>query len=816
MLSLVPGGLLQTARSLARTPGLASMAVLTLALGIGANTTIFSFFHTILLKPLPWPEADRLVQVWNTYPKGDLPQASVSVPDYFDRREGVPAFEESALYHYQSLNLAAEGPPERVIGLGTTASLFPLLRAQAALGRVFTEAEDVPGEEQVVVLSHGLWKRAFGADPGIVGRDVRLDGKPHRVVGVMPPDFFFPTPKTDLWRPFAPTPEQRSDESRGHEFSMMTARLAPSATVEQAQEQVDVIHARNLERFSEARDFWERSGFGGLVVDLREDRYGELRPTLVLLQALVALVLLIACFNVASLLLADLTTRQKELAVRNALGAGLGRLAGQLLARSLLLAAAGGVVGMALAAAAIRVLTALIPEDALGSLEVGLHGPALGFAAAAALATGLLVGLFPAISLWRSDPSAVLKEEGRGSGGGRRAARTRQSLVVAEVAMALVLLAGAGLLVRTLAAILQEDPGFTRENVLLAQVSLPESKYGEDPKIVAFFDQTLERLRALPGVRAAGVVSSAPFSGSSSSGSYEVDAYTPTGGEADPHALIRIADAGYFEAMEIDRLAGRAFSAFDGLDGPPVALVDEVLVDKYYSEASGRDPLAGRIRRGGDDSPWISLVGVIEPVKIRDLERPITKETIYLPYRQQPQRQMTFVLRAEKNPEALAEPLRRVIREIDPDQPVYGVTTLESQLDESLAARRLSMGLLVGFAVLALVLAAVGIYGVLAFSVEQRRREIGTRMALGAERRRVLALILRQGLALSALGVLVGTAAALAGSRAVASQLFGVRPWDPPTYAAVAILLLAVTAAACWYPARRAAELEPMEALRLE
>jgi predicted permease len=806
--------LLQTARSLARTPGLASMAVLTLALGIGANTTIFSFFHTILLKPLPWPEADRLVQVWNTYPRINLPQATVSVPDYFDRREGVPAFEESALYFYESLNLAAEGPPERVIGARATASLFPLLRARAARGRAFTEAEDVPGEEKVVVLSHGLWKRAFGADPGIVGRDVRLDGEPHRVLGVMPPDFFFPNRQTDLWKPFAPTPEQRADDSRGFEFSSMIARLAPGATIEQAQGQVDAIHARNLERFPEGRDFWVRSGFGGSVVDLREDRYGELRPTLLLLQALVALVLLIACFNVASLLLADLTTRQKELAVRSALGAGLGRLAGQLLARSLLLAAAGGIVGLALAAAAIRLLVAFIPEDALGSLEVGLHAPALGFAAAAALATGLLVGLFPVVSLWRSDPGAILKEEGRG--GGRPAARTRQALVVAEIAMALVLLAGAGLLIRTLAALLQEDPGFSRENVLLAQVALPESKYGEDHQVVAFFDDVLERVRAVPGVRAAGVISNAPFSGSSSSASYSIDGYTPGDGEGDPHALIRIADAGYFEALEIDLLAGRAFTAFDGPTGPPVMLVDRSMVDKYFPESSGRDPLAGRIRAGGDDSPPISIVGVVEPVKIRDLDRPITKETLYASYRQRPTRQMTFVLRAQGEPEALAEPLRRVVREVDPDQPIYGVTTLERQLDESLATRRLTMGLLVGFALLAVVLAAVGIYGVLAFSVEQRRREIGTRMALGAERRRVLALVLRQGLALSIVGVLVGTAAALAGSRAVASQLFGVRPWDPLTYAAVAAVLLAVTAIACWYPARRAAELEPMEALRLE
>ena len=795
-----------------RDGGLAVLAVLTLAIGIGANTAIFSVVHAVLLKPLPYPDSERLVQVWNTYPKMGLDQASVSVPDYFDRREGVDAFEESALYSFESLNLtSADGSaPERVIGLRATASLFPLLGASAETGRVFGGDEDRPGHERVVVLSDTLWHRAFGGDPAIVGRDVRLDGEPHRVLGVMPAEFAFPSDRIDLWKPFAPTPEQMADESRGYESYQSVAKLAPGATVERAQQQVDAIHAANVERFPEAAEFWKSSGFGGTVVSLREDRFGDLEPMLLLLQGVVALVLLIACFNVANLLLARLSGRHKELAVRTAMGAGPGRLARQLFGESLALALAGGVLGIGIGVVGVKLVSWLGLDTALRGLEVGLDPVVLAFTFGLAVLTGVLFGVFPVISVLRSTPAATLNEEGRGSGGGRRAARVRQALVVAEVAIALVLLVGAGLLVRTLVALAGEDPGFATENLLLTQVELPEARYDEPREIAAFYERAIERVSALPGVESAGLVSMAPFSGSSSSGSYTVEGYEPAAGESSPHALQRVVDDDYFETMDIALLAGRGFDAGDTAEAAPVVVVDRLLAEKYFPDS---DPLAGRLRRS-DEEGWMRIVGVVEPVKIFELEREVEKETIYFPYRQRPSSAMTFALRTVGDPEALVEPLRRAVLEIDSDQPVFGAVTMEKQIRESLVTRRVSMFLLVSFGALAVVLAAVGVYGVLAFSVSQRRREIGTRMALGARPADVLGLVARQGLAMAGLGVALGLVGALALGRFASTLLFGVAPWDPVTLAAVTVVLLAIATFACLRPARRAAKVDPMDALR--
>jgi predicted permease len=809
-------------RTFRRGGGLAVLAVVTLAVGIGANTAIFSVVHAVLLEPLPYPDSERLVQVWNTYPKMGLEQASVSVPDYFDRRREVDAFEESALYGFESLNLtgssegSAGGPsdggaPERVIGLRATASLFPLLSARAERGRVFGEDEDRPGHEQVVVLSDTLWHRAFGGDPSVVGRDVRLDGEPHRVLGVMPEGFAFPNDRVGLWKPFAPTPEQMSDDSRGFESWQMVARLAPGASLERAQQQIDAIHARNLERFPEAAEFWRSSGFGGYAVGLREHRFGELEPMLLLLQGVVALVLLIACFNVANLLLARLSGRHKELAVRTAMGAGPGRLARQLFGESMVLALAGGAAGVGLGVAGVELVSWLGLDSALQGLEVGLDPAVLAFTFGLALLTGVLFGVFPVVSVLRSTPAATLNEEGRGSGGGRRAARVRQVLVVAEVAIALVLLVGAGLLVRTLVALAGEDPGFATENLLLVQVELPESKYEEDPRVASFYERAIERVRALPGVESAGMVTSAPFSGSSSSGSYAIEGYEPAAGESAPHALIRVVDEDYFETMGITLLEGRGFESGDTADVPPVVVVDRLLAEKYFA---GSDPLAGRLARTDQPDQWWPIVGVVEPVKIFDLERPVEKETIYMLHRQRPSRSMTFALRTAGDPEALVEPFRRTVLDIDPDQPVFGAVTMQEQIRESLVTRRVSMFLLVSFGALAVVLAAIGVYGVLAFSVSQRRREIGTRMALGARPMDVLGLVARQGLAMTALGLLLGLAGALALGRFASSLLFGVTPWDPATLAAVTVALLAIATFACLRPARRASKVDPMEALR--
>ena len=801
-------------RMLARKPAFTALAVLTLALGIGANTAIFSVIHGVLFEPLPYPDADRLVQVWNKYPLMNLPRASVSIPDYLDRRRDVSAFEESALYNRQSFNLVSDGPPERVLGANATASLFSLLQVSPAIGRAFSAEEDQPGHDHVVILSHGLWQRRFGGDLGIIGRTVRLSGEAHEVLGVMPEGFAFPGPNVELWKPFAFTSEQASDDARGSEFSQMLSRLAPGATLELAQRQIDAIHAANMERFPDAKEFWQSSGFGGMVVDYREQLYGELKPYLLLLQAVVGFVLLIACANVANLLLTRLAARQRELAIRSALGAGRWRLARQLLVESLLLAAVAGVAGIGLGYGGIRLLSWLGVGDSSDSFNVTLDPGVLLFTLALALATGVLFSLFPIFSVWRADPNDVLKEGGgRGGSAGRRAALPRNALVVSEVAMALILLIGAGLMVRTMGALMNEDPGFAKENVLTARVNLPSAKYQDDADTVQFFDRALERLRALPGVSSAGMVSSAPFSGSSASGSYMIEGYTPGAGESAPHAFQRVVDEDYFRTLDINLLQGRLFNRLDHADSEPVAVIDRLLADKYFA---GQEALGQRLGRLGPDAPRLTVVGVVESVKIRALEQPITKETIYVPYRQSPPRRMTFVVRTARDPESLIQPLSDTILGIDPELPAYGAITLERQLEQTLQTRRISMVLLVAFGALAAVLAAVGIYGVLAFSIAQRSREIGTRMALGASPRQILQLVLGQGLALTAAGVVIGVAAALALGRLLASMLFGVEAYDPTTFVAVCALLLVVSLVACGAPARRATRVDPIEALRDE
>ncbi len=803
-------------RMLLRSPAVTTLTVLTLALGIGANTAIFSVIHGVLLAELPYPESERLVQVWNKYPLMDLPQASVSIPDYFDRREGVEAFEESALYNYRSFNLTGEGPPERLIGVHTTATLFPLLKTQAWLGTAFSEEEDQPGRDNVVVLSYALWQSRFGGDRSLVGRDIRLNGEPHRVLGVMGEGFAFPNPRVRLWKPFAPTPEQRSDDARGHEFSSMVARLAPGASIEQAQSQIDAIHERNRERFPEVREFWESSGFGGMVIDYREELFGSRRPMLLLLQAVVGLVLLIACANVANLLLARLNGRRKELAVRTAMGAGRLALARQLLVESLLLGLLGGAAGIAVGALGLKLLSRFGIDPAAGTIAtVQLNLPVLGATLVLALLTGVVFGLFPIVSLWRLQPNAILKEGGDRGSSSR--GRTRHFLVIAEMAMALMLLVGAGLLIRTFVALQDEDPGFSHENVVTAQVRLPNAKYGDDdPKIVLFYEQALERIRALPGVKSAGVITAAPFSGSSSSGSYSIEGYEPGAGEAAPHALVRVVDEDYFETLEISVLTGRGFESSDALvegDGDGVVVVDRTLVEKYWPES---DPIGQRLRRGGPDSSAYRIVGVVEPVKVSTLERPITKETIYFPYRQNLRRGMTFVVKAELLPTAFAGPLRDAILEVDPELPLYNVNTLEAELAASLTTQRVSMILVVTFGLLAVVLASIGIYGVLSFSVGQRIREIGTRVALGAAPRQILQLIVGQGMAWTLIGLVTGVVASLVLGRFLEAMLFGVTSWDPATFLAVGPLLAAVSFLACYRPARRATRIDPLEALREE
>ncbi len=804
-------------RLLWKRPAFTTLTIFILALGIGANAAIFSVINGLLLRPLPYPDSERLVQVWNKYPLMDLPQASVSVPDYLDRRQGVEAFEESCLYYFNSFNISVEERPERVVGVLATASLFPTLQAQAYLGQVFNEEQDELGSDGVTVLSHDLWKRAFGGDESIIGRDIRLNGEPHRVLGVMPPEFQFPHPQVELWKPFAFTEEQKRDDSRGREFAQLLARLAPGASVEQAQAQIDAIHAANRERFPQAREFWVNSGFGGSVLPYREELFGELRPTLWMLQAMVALVLLIVCANVANLLLTRVSGRRREIAVRSALGANRWHLARQLLAESLVLSLLGGLGGILVALGGVRLLNWLEVDRAARGIFIGIDANVLLFALLLALATGVLFGLFPIATTWRTDPGEVVNEAGRGSAGSLRGSLQRKLLVVSEMALAVVLLAGAGLLGKSFLHLLDENPGFNPEGILLAEVSLPTSSYPEGPAQTAFFEQALEAIRTLPGVKSAGVVSNAPFSGSSSSGSYSIDGYEPGPGESDPHAFIRLVDEQYFQTLEIPLIQGRTFQPADRAEAPTVVVVDRRMVEKYWP---GENPIGKRLRRGGPDSPALTVVGVVDPVKITTLDRPVTKETIYASYRQMPRRNLTFVLRTQVNPETLTSGLREAVGRIDPELPVYDVLTMEEQLRGSLRTQRVSLTLVSLFAALAVILAAVGIYGVLGFAVAQRTRELGTRMALGADTSRILRLVMGQGLGLALAGVVAGLAAGLllglALSRFLSPLLFQVDPWDPLVFGAVSLGLILIALLACFAPARRATRIDPCEALRYE
>ena len=797
-------------RGLVKRPGFSIVAILILAIGIGANSAVFSVMYGLLLRPLPFPGSERMVQVWNTYPLINLPQAAVSIPDYLDRREHVDAFEESTLYFFTSFNISVEGSPQRVNGIRTTASMFPLLAAETALGRVFTEEEDKPGSENVVVISDGLWRNALGGDPSIVGQELRLDGVPHQIVGVMGPAFIFPTPTVSVWKPFAITAQQASDASRGNEFSQMVARLRPATSLEEAQDQLDALLAANMERLPGRRTFWENSGFGTSMVPLRTQYFGSLQPVLLLLQAMVAFVMLIVCANIANLLLTRMSGRRREFGIRVSLGAGRWQIARQLMVESLVLALVGGGLGVIVALQGVELLNGFGLQQAARGVYVGLDFTVLLFALGVTLATGFAFGLFPVLSLWRNDPAAALGEDSRGTSGGRSSAFQRRALVVVEMALAIILLAGAGLMGRSFVRLLNEEPGFRPEGLMVARVSLPASRYGTPAEQVQFFDRALQELAEAPGVGGATLVSSAPFSGNSSSGSYGIQGYTPGPGEGAPHGLFRVVDPGFFETLEIPLMQGRLFAATDVASSEPVAIVDRLLVEKYFKD---KDPI-GQYLVGGQTP--IRIVGVVNPIKIGTLGAPVTKETIYLPYRQRASGNMTFVLKGGSDPTALSNPLREAIARIDPEQPLFGITTMSQQLNRSLSNQQISLVMLAIFAVVAVLLAAIGIYGVLAFSVSQRTRELGTRMALGARRADIVRMILRQGLVVALIGVALGVATSLALGSLISSMLFQVSPRDPLTLAVVSGLLILVAGAASYIPALRASRVELLEALRYD
>jgi predicted permease len=798
-------------RALRKQPIFTLVAVLTLTLGIGANSAIFSLLYQILLRPLPYPNADRLMFVWNTYPHMNLPQASVSIPDYIDRKTQAPAIEDATLVTGAMMALAEGGQAEQVRGLAVTPSFFTTFQRQPFLGRGFTEDEAKPEADNFAILAYPLWMSRFGGDRAIVGRDIRMNGEAYRVVGVLPADFELPSRDIGVLVPFAFTPQQMSDQGRGNEFSSMLARLKPGATIDEVNAQMKIIVARNLERLPQFKSFAETSGFGGFAVPYREEIVGDVRTPLYVLQVGVIVVLLIACVNVANLLLMRATGRYRELAIRTTLGAGHWRLVKQMLTEGLVLSLLGAIGGVVVGAIAVRALIALGDRQLPGMADASMNPVVLAFTIALAVLTGLVFGVVPAIGVVRGNPFDILKDDSARGSASSRTGITRSVLVVAETALALMLLVGAGLLIRSFARLQNVDPGFSTENVLTAQVSLPASRYPDANARRAFWLRLLEKARTIPGVTNAGLTSNVPFNGSISSGSYSIVGYTPGPGEPAPHGRQEIIGGDYFPAMQIPLVAGRLFEDGDSADKAPVVIIDEYLVKRYFAD---RSPLGQQIRRGGPQSPPFTIVGVVGTINSNDLGQPVTKERIYYPVAQQPRGSMALVLKTGLDPQTLVAQVRSAVQSIDPEQPIADVRTMDQWVMRSLETRRTPMLLLAIFGIVALLLSAIGIYGVLAFAVAQRVREFGIRQALGADQRAILSLVLRQGLLTTVIGIVLGLIGAFALTGLMSQQLFGVDAHDVPTYGAVTVLLLGVALLACYVPARRATLVDPMEALR--
>ncbi|HLL75958.1 MAG TPA: ABC transporter permease [Pyrinomonadaceae bacterium] len=799
------------ARVLSKSPGFALVSVLTLALGIGANTAIFSVVSAVLVRPLGYPEAERLVKVWEDESANALSSRGTVAPaNYLDWKSQNQSFDGMAASEYRAFNLTGDGEPERVVSNGVEADYFSLIGVRPALGRDFLAEEDAPGGARSVVLSHGLWQSRHGADPGVLDKSILLNGESYRVVGVMPAGFEFGGAR--LWVPLALTTEQLADRN-WHNLEVV-ARLKPGVTAEQADADIDAITARIAAAYPDAAPQMRAA-----VVPLRDELIGDARRPLAMLLGAVGLVLLIACANTAGMLLARAAARRREIAVRCALGAGRLRIVRQLLTESLLLGAAGGVLGLLFALWSFAFLRQLVPAGMQAATELNLDAPVLLFTLGVSVLASLGFGLAPALQASRADLNDALKSNTARTGfGGQR--RLRDAFVVSQVALSLVLLVGAGLLVKTLSKLRGQYDELRPERVLTVRTQLAGEKYEEHARRTDFYERVLARVRGLPGVEAAGYATAVPLAWKGGANGLVLEGRQPTPGFG-WNAIHRQATPDYFRAVGVPVKEGRAFSESDTETSLPVAVINDAMARLYWP---GESALGKRFKvappGGRDDGrPWLTIVGVVADVRQMGADAPVRAE-MYIPQRQAARHGFfaprDLVVRAAVEPLGLVSSVREAIREADPTQPVSNVRTMDELLGRETAQRRLGATLVLSFAALALLLSALGIYGVLAYFVTQHVPEIGVRLALGARPADILGLVLRRGMSLALIGLAVGLLAAYALTRLMQGLLFGVSATDPLTYVAVAALIATVALAACLVPARRAMKVDPMEALRYE
>jgi predicted permease len=809
-------------RLLWKQKGFALTTILTLAACIGANATIFSVVNAVLLRSLPFPEAERLVTINNSYPGAGVERAFNGVPDYFDRKRDVEAFEEIAVYRDRGLTIGQEGRPERVQGFTLTPSLFRILKAQPFRGRLLNESDGVEGQDRQIVISYALWQRMFGGRDDAIGKELRVQGAPYTIVGVLPQEFVFMTAEAAVWMPLSFTAADKGDDRRHSNNFQMIGRLKPGRTVEQAQQQIDALNARNMERFPQFKEILTNAGFRTRAFATQSDLVREVRATLYLLWGGVAFVLLIGCVNLTNLMLVRSSARMKELATRTALGAGRGRLARQLLTETIMLTVVGGALGLAVAWWALQLLLAGPLADIPRASEIGLDGQVIAFTVALAFLVGLGISLIPIVLMQRMNLNHAIREEGRSGTASRGARLVRRALVASQVAFAFMLLVAAGLLLASFQKVMSVDPGFETANLLTGEVNMPASRY-KDPDLRSLVARALDRIRALPGVVNVGATSTIPYGGVDSDSVIMAEGYVMKPGESLVSPASITVTPGYFETLKQPLMSGRFFNASDTETSPKVIIIDDQLANRFWP---GQSPIGRRMWQPGDvaelstgpspKSRFYQIVGVVRRVSLSGPGSSVDDQRVgayYFPYPQAADSRMTIAIRTAGDSTSMVGAVRREIAALDPELPFYRVRTMEDIMSESLTSRRTPTMLAVAFGVVALFLATIGIYGVLAYQVTQRRREMGIRIALGSDAAGIFGLILREGATLLVIGFAAGLAGAFALRGTISAQLYDVQPMDPLVVTAMAAILALVGLLACAIPARRAAKIDPLIAL---